>query len=148
MPLQVVCCSAKVPPHNSEMEHHPRICLVSQWNVNNHLRAQSLISARPVNKFTPISPIKYNSSDTSHQMLQRLQEYQGHWQAYYHFGQIYSSFFFKRLHSLRTQAPPVDVQSFPKGIRVRKLPYFGSSIMAQSTVTGGGGTTPLDPVKL
>ena len=33
-------------------------------------------------------------------------------------------------------------------ITLAKYTYFGSSVMAQSTVTGRGGTTPLDPVKL
>ena len=33
-------------------------------------------------------------------------------------------------------------------IALAKYTYFGSSVMAQSTVTGRGGTTPLDPIKL
>ena len=40
VPPQVVSCSTKVPRHNSEMESHPRICLVSRWNVNPQLRVQ------------------------------------------------------------------------------------------------------------
>ena len=40
VPLHVVSCSTKVPPHNLEMERHPRICLVSWWNVNSQLRVQ------------------------------------------------------------------------------------------------------------
>ena len=33
-------------------------------------------------------------------------------------------------------------------IALAKYTYFRSNVMAQSTVTGRGGTTPLDPVKL
>ena len=39
-PPQVVSCSTKVPRHNSEMECHPRICLISRWNMNPQLRVQ------------------------------------------------------------------------------------------------------------
>ena len=74
----------------------------------------SVIPARLVNKFTPISPTKYKSSD---EVITLYKDYKN----------------------------TKDIGKL--AIALGKYTYFGSSVMAQSTVTGRGGTT-LDPVKL
>ena len=74
----------------------------------------SLILARLVNKFTPISPTKYKSSD---EVITLCKDYKN----------------------------TKDIGKLAIGSA--KYTYYGSSVMAQSTVTGRGGTTPLDPVK-
>ena len=145
MPPQVVCCSAKVSPHNSEMERHPRICLVSQRECEQPSQGTKSDLSSPSEQVhsditDQIQLIRYQSSDVA--TITRIPRTLA---SLLSLRPNILLFFFRWLHSLRTQAPRVDVQSFPNGIRVRKLPYFGSSIMAQSTVTGGGGTTPLDP---
>ena len=75
----------------------------------------SVIPTRLVNKFTPISPTKYKSSD---EVISLYKDYKN----------------------------TKDIGKL--AIALAKYTYFGSSVMAQSTVTGRGGTTPLDPVKL
>ena len=77
----------------------------------------SLIPARLVNKFTPISPTKHKSSD---EVITLYKDYKN----------------------------TKDIGKL--AIALARYTYFGLSIMAQteSTVTGRGGTTPLDPVKL
>ena len=75
----------------------------------------SVIPARLVNKFTPISPTKYKSSD---EVITLYKDYKN----------------------------TKDIGKL--AIALAKYTYFGSSVMAESTVTGRGGTTPLDPVKL
>ena len=75
----------------------------------------SVIPACLVNKFTPISPTKYKSSD---ELIALYKDYKN----------------------------TKDIGKL--AIALAKYTYFGSSVMAQSTVTGRGGTTPLDPVKL
>ena len=75
----------------------------------------SLVLACLVNKFTPISPTKYKSSD---EVITLYKDYKN----------------------------TKDIGKL--AIALAKYTYFGSSVMAQSTVTGRGGTTPLDPVKL
>ena len=75
----------------------------------------SLVPAHLVNKFTPISPTKYKSSD---EVITLYKDYKN----------------------------TKDIGKL--AIALAKYTYFGSSVMAQSTVTGRGGTTPLDPVKL
>ena len=74
----------------------------------------SVIPAHLVNKFTPISPTKYKSSD---EVITLYKDYKN----------------------------TKDIGEL--AIALTKYTYFGSSIMAQSTVTGRG-ATPLDPVKL
>ena len=75
----------------------------------------SLVPARLVNKFTPISLTKYKSSD---EVITLYKDYKN----------------------------TKDIGKL--AITLAKYTYFGSSVMAESTVTGRGGTTPLDPVKL
>ena len=75
----------------------------------------SLIPARLVNKFTPISPTKCKSSD---EVITLYKDY-------------------KNMKDIGKLA-----------IALAKYTYFGSSVMAHSTVTGSGGTTPLNAVKL
>ena len=75
----------------------------------------SLIPARLVNKFTPISPTKCKSSD---EVITLFKEYKN----------------------------TKDIGKL--AIALAKYTYFGSSVMAHSTVTGRGGTTPLNAVEL
>ena len=75
----------------------------------------SVIPTCLVNKFTPISPTKYKSSD---EVITLYKDYKN----------------------------TKDIGKL--AVALAKYTYFGSSVMAQSTVTGRGGTTPLDPVKL
>ena len=75
----------------------------------------SLVPARLVNKFTPISLTKYKSLD---EVITLYKDYKN----------------------------TKDIGKL--AIALAKYTYFGSSVMAESTVTGREGTTPLDPVKL
>ena len=115
MPPQVVSCSTKVPHHNSAMECHPRICLVSPGECESPTQGASLIQACLVNKFTPLSPTNYKSFD---EVITLYKDYRN----------------------------TKDIGKL--AIALAKYTYFGWSVMAQSTVTDRGGTTPLDPVKL